>query len=162
MKVLTILFFSLWIMGGCASRSGFFSPDLLEQKALSYTQKAEIYNSMEIKASLVTTYLNPLLKEYRSDKRAHFLMSVFIDDDYSDPDKQGLFNPDFSVSLNGMKPIAIKPVEKEDPLMKIAPVKNVWSHYYLVTFPKPQRQEKMEIIFKSRRFGSSSLIVEAE
>jgi hypothetical protein len=161
MKVLIILFISLFLSGGCASKSGLLAPDLLEEKALSFTQKAQIYNSLEIKASLIATYLNPLLKTYDNDKRAHFLMSVFIDNDYNEPEKQGLFNPDYSITLNGEKPISIKPLDKEDDLMKIAPVQNVWLHYYLVTFPKPA-SGKMEIVFKSQRFGSSSLIVEEE
>ncbi|RUM64020.1 MAG: hypothetical protein DSZ05_07930 [Sulfurospirillum sp.] len=161
MKILTILFLALLSLGGCASRSGFFAPDVLEEKALAFTQKAEIYNSLEIKASLVATYLNPLLKAYQNDKRAHFLMSVFIDDDYSDPDKQGLFNPDYTITLNGQKPISIKPLDNEDDLLKIAPVKNVWSHYYLVTFPKPATA-KMELLLKSQRYGASSLVLEAE
>ncbi len=161
MKVLTIIFFALLSLGGCASKSGFFAPDVLEEKALSFTQKAQIFNSLEMKASLVATYLNPLLKTYKSDKRVHFLMSVFIDNDFEDPDKQGLFNPDYSVTLNGQKPISIKPLEKDDELLKIAPVKNVWSHYYLVTFHKPAT-DKMELLFKSRRYGASSLVVEAE
>jgi len=51
-------------LSGCASKSGFLSPDVLAQRALSYTKKAEIYNSLEIKASAVVTYLNPLLQAY--------------------------------------------------------------------------------------------------
>jgi len=148
-------------LGGCASKSGFFAPDVMQHKALAFTQKAQIFNSLEIKASLVATYLNPLLNAYQSDTRVHFLMSVFIDDDFTEPDKQGLFNPDYTITLNGQKPISIKPLDQDDELLKIAPMKNVWSHYYLVTFHKPA-SDTMQLLFKSRRYGASSLVVEAE
>ena len=161
MKILIIVFITLLSLGGCASKSGFFAPDVLEEKALVFTKKAQIYNSMEMKASLVATYLNPLLKRYKSDAEAHFLISVFIDNDFQDSEKQGLFNPDYMIALNGQNPTSIKPLDKDDALLKIAPVKNVWSHYYLVTFPKPAT-DTMELVFKSRRYGASSLVFEAE
>jgi len=156
MKVLTILFLALILGTGCSTKNGLFAPDVMQEQALSVTRKAEIYNSLEIKASLVATYLNPLDKAYASDKRVHFLVSVFIDDDYSERNKQGLFNPDYSLTLNGQKPISIKPLKRDDDLLKIAPIKNVWAHYYLVTFPKP-KADTMKMLFKSRRYGSSVL-----
>ena len=156
MKILTLVFFALFLGSGCALKNGFFAPDMVEEKALSFTQKAQIYNSMEMKASLVATYLNPLLKTYGSDERVYFMMSIFIDDDFKDFNKQGLFNPDYTITLNGQNPISIKPLDKDDMLLKIAPVKNVWSHYYLVTFHKP-KTDKMELLFKSQRYGASVL-----
>jgi hypothetical protein len=146
----------LFLSSGCSQKSGLFAPDLLEEKALSATRKGEIYNSLEIKASLVATYLNPVLKSYNADEKASFLVSVFIDDDYSDPKKQGLFNPDYLLTLNGKKATEIRPLKLDDDLVKIAPVKNMWSHYYLVTFPKTS-SEKLMMRFESQRYGASIL-----
>ena len=161
MKVLIILFLAFFFGSGCAGKNGLFAPDALEQKALTYTRKAEIYNSLEIKASLVVTYLNPLLKEYDRKNNASFLVSVFIDNDSSNPKKQGLFNPDYTLTLNDTRPVAIKPLKRDDDLLKIAPVQNAWSKYYLVTFKKPA-SEKITLVFKSQRYGSSFLTLPAE
>ena len=148
-------------LAGCASKSGLFSPDILSQRALTYTKKAEIYNSLEIKASAVITYLNPLLKKYEDKYHAYFLVSLFIDNDSSDIKKQGLHNHDIQLTLNSQSPLTIKDLKADDDLIKIAPVKNMWSHYYLVTFEKPLSKE-MKMLLKSQRYGSSSLIFEAE
>ena len=146
----------LFLSTGCMQKTGLFAPDLMEEKALSATRKGEIYNSLEIKASLVATYLNEVLKSYQSDDKAYFLVSIFIDNDYSDPKKQGLFNPDYILTLNGEKPLEIKLLDKDDDLIKIAPVQNMWSHYYLVTFPKSSSR-KLMMRFESQRYGASIL-----
>ncbi len=146
---------------GCASKSGFFTPDLLSQRALTYTKKAEIYNSLEIKASSLITYLNPLLEKYNDKYHVYFLVSLFIDNDSSDRKKQGLHNSDIKLTLNDQEPLTIKDLKSNDDLIKIAPVKNMWSHYYLVTFEKPSSDE-MKIVLKSQRYGSSSLVFEVE
>ncbi len=162
MKSLFLTVMTLLVLfGGCSRKTGLFAPDVLEEKALSATRRGEIYNSLEIKASLVATYLNDVLKSYRSDKRASFLVSVFIDDDYSDPEKQGLYNPDYALTLNGKKPIEVKLLHKNDDLIKIAPVRNMWSHYYLVTFPKPA-SKSLSMRFESQRYGASILKFSAD
>ena len=152
------LFLSL---SGCASKSGFLSPDILSQRALSYTKKAEVYNSLEIKASAVITYLNPLLKKYNDDEHIYLLVSLFIDNDSSDIQKQGLHNPDISLSLDGTKPLQIQTLQQGDDLIKIAPIKNMWSHYYLLTYKKPS-SDNFQVMLKSQRFGSSALTFEVE
>ncbi len=149
------------LLTGCSQKSGFFAPDRLEQKALTLTQKGEIYNSLEIKASLVATYLNPLLKEYADKDRVHFLVSVFIDNDYSDKKRAGLYNPHYRLSLDNQAPEAIKALKFDDPLVKIAPVKNAWSKYYLVTFKRPS-DSKMQMLFKSERYGACTLNFSAD
>jgi len=146
---------------GCSDKSGLFTPDLMEEKALTLTKKGEIYNSLEIKAALIATYLNPLLKRYRDADRAHFLISLHIDNDFTDPKKAGLNNPDYTLTLNGAAPLAIKPLKEDDPLMKIAPVKTLWAHHYLVTFPKHE-DKALKMVLKSVRYGSSLLTFRAE
>ncbi len=162
MRYLVFLFTILGLtFSGCVLKSGLFSPDRLEQKALTYTKKAEIFNSLEIKASLITTYLNPVLPEYRDKNRASFLMSLFIDNDFEEPSRYGFNNPDISLTMNGEKPLSVKELDADDPLVKLAPVKNAWSHYYLVTFAKPA-DGQMQITLRSRRYGASTLTFATE
>ncbi len=146
---------------GCSSKSGFLSPDVLSQRALLYTKKAEIYNSLEIKASAVITYLNPLLKKYNDHEHVYLLVSLFIDNDSSDIQKQGLHNPDISLSLDGTKALQIQALQQGDDLIKIAPIKNMWSHYYLVTYKKVSA-DNFQVTLKSQRYGSSVLTFEVD
>ncbi len=159
------LFFPLIVlllgMGGCTTKSGLFSPDKLEQKALTHTHKAEIFNSLEIKVSLIATYLNPILPEYHQKDKAYFLISIFIDNDFDEPSRYGLHNPDISLDMDGKKPLEIKELKSDDPLRKLAPIQNMWSHYYLVTFTKPQSGQ-MHITVKSRRYGASTVTFSAD
>lgn len=147
--------------GGCTLKNGLFTPDRVAQKALTHTRKAEIFNSLEIKVSLIATYLNPVLPEYEKRDKVFFLMSIFIDNDFEEPSRYGLRNPDISLEMNGEKPLEIKELKRDDPLRKLAPIQNMWSHYYLVTFAKPQSPE-MRITLKSRRYGASTLTFSAE
>ncbi len=157
MKSLSVLLMGIVLfLSGCTSKTGFFSPDLLEQQALSYTKKAQIYNSLEIKATIVATYLNPLLKEYDKKDSVTFLISFFIDNDSSDPKKQGLYNSEYKLSLNGELPQKIVPLKQNSDIVKLLPIKNMWSHYYLVTFKKPASKE-MKMLLESNRYGSATM-----
>jgi len=159
MKNFTVTMIVIFLfMGGCAQKVGLLTPDVVAKKALAFTKKAEIYNSLEIKASMVVSYLNPILKEYKEkDKtKVYFLISLFIDNDYADREKQGLFNPDYTLFLNGQTPMEVSKLKENNDLIKIAPIQNMWSSYYLVSFEKPQTKDmKMEL--KSQRFGTSGL-----
>ena len=159
------IFFSLiafaLFWSGCSARHGLFAPDVVAEKALTMTRKGEIYNSLEIKASMVATYLNPLLKRYNDPDKACFLVSIFIDNDYSEPEKQGLFNPDYEIRMNGWRPLDIRPLDKNDNLIKFAPVQNMWSRYYLVVFPR-RGAKRLKITLKSHRYGACAVTFPAD
>ena len=164
MKVITILFFAFFLsvwQSGCAQKEGLFAPDTFENRALAKTRKGEIYNSLEIKASIVATWLNPLLSEFKNEKNACFLVTVFIDDDFEDPKKQGLNNPDYVLTLEGKEPVSVKPLSEDDPLVKMAPLKMMWGHNYLACFPDPG-SKTMRMRFTSRRYGVSVLTFSKE
>ncbi len=157
MKNLSLLMAGIILfLSGCVTKSGFFSPDILEQQALSYTKKAQLYNSLEIKAAIVAVKLNPLLKEYDKKESVTFLVSLFIDNDSSDPKKQGLFNKEYRLLLNEEPPQKIVTLKQNDDLVKMLPIKNMWSHYYLVTYKTPA-SKKMRLKLESKRYGSKTM-----
>ena len=53
---------ALFLFTGCGYKNGFafFSKDKPYEKAISYTKKGEIVVSMENKAFIIATYLNPI------------------------------------------------------------------------------------------------------
>jgi hypothetical protein len=140
----------------CAPKSGFFSPDRLYQSALAHSQKGEIYNSLEMKASIVATYLNGTLEEYKKSPDEVFLIAIYIDEDLSDKSKQGIMNPSYRLTLNGEKPSAIRALAYDADLIKIAPFRNRWSDYYIIKFPKVS-SEKLTLEYAHKNYGKATL-----
>ena len=69
MKKISILLLSFMLfLGGCSQKSKFFNEDVVGESALMNTKKGELYNSLELKASLSATYLNNFVGEYKNDK----------------------------------------------------------------------------------------------
>ena len=153
MKLKTILIFALLFFSfGCSQKSSFLKEDKEQQSAMMYTKKGELYNSLEIKASIVSTYLNPTQAQFKDSKEEVFLISIFIDNDSSNPKFHGIYNPDYTLTLNGKKSKSIKKLEFEDDLIKMAPIRNRWSVYYLVSFDKTD-DEKLVMNFKNDAYG---------
>lgn len=155
-KISLILpFLVLIIFTGCAQKSGFsfFSKDKPYEQAISYTKKGEIIVSMENKAFIIATYLNPI-KNY--DDGEYFFVRVYIADDFEDKKKSGLFNPKYHIYLNGNSPLKIEKIEKDDMLAKEMPMVKPWYKLYLVKFPKVSGIKKL--IFKSDDYGQTELI----
>ncbi len=151
----------LTILTACSSKSAFFNENAQEQSIVVNTKKGELYSSLEIKATIVSTYLNKALLEFKDNEHEMFLVSIYIDGDSSDKNKQGFFNKSFPLTLNGKKAILNKLLDYKDDLIKLAPVRNNWSHYYLLGFEKQDGVElKME--FKNLSCGEAVLEFQKE
>jgi hypothetical protein len=146
--ITTILFFTT----GCSQKRGFLSEDRLQQSAVLHTKKGQLYNSLEIKAAITATYLNAIKSEYKNSPQEVFLVSLFIDNDFDDPKNRGLFNKNYILTLNGSKAEEIKVLKFKDDLIKLVPMRNQWSTYYLVKFKK-QESDKLEMLFKNDSYG---------
>ena len=150
-----IAFFILgiFLFVGCSLKEPFLKEDTVLQETLVYSKKGEIYNSLEIKASIFATYLNRLDSKYKDGE--YFVVSIFIDDDFEDPKKYGLNNKAFHLTLNGKKYINKKELDEDSELRKLVPFKNQWSHYYLVKFPKQSGVK--ELVLSNYAYGSTTL-----
>ncbi len=103
--------------------------------ALPHTQRAELTDRFESKALLSATYLNathpdePAYQGYES-----FFVGLYIHDDFRG-DQAGIHNPLFQLSLNDTNATQVEAVDRNDPLLKLMPLVNRWSRYYIVQFP---------------------------
>ncbi len=151
----TLLFVLLLLMAGCAQKEELhvFSIDKPYVAALRHTQKGDISISLENKALIIATYLDPLQK--REDKE-YFFVRVYIDNDFDDPKRAGLFHPGYELRLDGKKPLEIKELDKDDPLVKSMPLCEPWYHFYLVTFPKTE-SNSLTLTFSNKDYGSVQL-----
>ena len=158
MKLLTsMILLATLLLSGCSKKSGFFSEDLRYQSALSHSKKGEIYNSLEMKASLVATYLNATLVKCDKKDAEVFLVAIYIDEDTSDESQQGLMNKSFQLTLNGKKPTSVRLLDYHDDLIQVAPFRNRWSDYYLVKFDKVKSQ-RMKMEYTHSSYGKVTLL----
>ncbi len=154
--LLSIAVFTLF-MSGCTFKNGFFSQDLVAESLLSNTKKGGIYSSLETKATILATYLNNSLQKYKNSDHEVFLINVYIDNDFSEKNKKEIFNPNYSISINGgLKPKNITKLSSDDELLKVIPMQNKWSSYYLVEFDKVP-QSKIDLLFKSESYSQTRL-----
>ena len=86
-------------------------------------------------------------------------MRVFIDNDFDESSKAGLFNPKYHIYLDDSEPLEIKELSMEDELAKSMPLVKKWYRIYLVKFSKTKSQT-LKLVFKSDDYGQIRLIFE--
>ncbi len=142
---------ALFLFFGCSAKElRIFSPDKPYIEALRYTASADIAVSLENKAMIIATYLDPLEKKYRDGE--YFFVRVYINDDFEDQNRSGLYHPGYSLTLNKKKPLWIKGLDFDDPLVKRMPFVQKWYKIYLVKFPKIEKK-KLQLIFAHEAYG---------
>ncbi len=112
---LVILSF-LFLLTACVDKHnvGFFDNDKVEQQALKYSAKKEIYLK-DKRYLVVVTYLNPIHYIDIDRKKDNFLINVFTDPKSVDVG-------------SGAK---ILNLESSSKISKISPIYSKWSKYYL-------------------------------
>ncbi len=150
MRHIVVGLLALLLFAGCSSKDlKVFAEDKPYVEAMRYTKKGDILLSLEDRAMIIATYLNPLKKQ---DDKEYFFIRVYIDNDYEDEKRAGLFNPHYSLSLNGKKPLKITKLSFDSDIVKSMPFVEPWYHLYLVTFPKVKEKE-LKLIFQNDRAG---------
>jgi len=134
--------------------------DEIYHASLVNTQKAQLMASFETKALLTATYLNPVFEKKTCTKRfknemqdaEYFFVGVFI----ADSEKHAFNTKGYFLTLNGLDPIEIKELDKNDPLRYEMPMVDNWSTYYKVKFKKTSKND-FSLIFGNDRFGEDLL-----
>ena len=137
-----------------------FTKDDIYHNSLVNTQKAQLMASFETKALLTATYLNPVFETRNCKKRfqdkmqdaEYFFVGVYI----SNSEKHKFNTRGYSLTLDGLPPIEIKELEKDDPLRYEMPMVDNWSTYYRVKFKKSLKND-FTLIFGNDRFGKDIL-----
>ena len=137
-----------------------FTRDEIYHNSLVNTQKAQLMASFETKALLTATYLNPVFEKRKCKKRfknemsdaEYFFVGVYI----TNSEKHEFNKKGYSLTLDGLPPIEVKELDKDDPLRYEMPMVDNWSHYYKVKFKKTMKNE-FTLIFENDRFGRDVL-----
>jgi hypothetical protein len=159
----------LLIINGCSKKesaniSQLFKKDDIYHVSLLNTQKAQLIASFETKALLTATYLNPVFttdncKNFCVDVSGgeYFFVGIFINGSKTNSfDDKG-----YSLRLNGLKPIEVKELDKDDPLRYEMPMVDNWSTYYKVKYPSVNAK-KFKLTFESDRFGKDIMTFEKD
>jgi len=167
-----LLLSTLFLFAGCSAhkdecnirdKSDFgqlFKKDEIYHTSLINTHKAQLIASFETKALLTATYLNPVFERRDCRRRLknntkdaeYFFVGVYI----ADSEKHEFNTRGYSLTLNGLTPIEIKKLDKNDPLRYEMPMVDNWSTYYKVKFKKSS-ERKLTLIFENDRFGRDIL-----
>ena len=131
---------------GCG-RSAFFdfTSSATYAKALPYTKRGEITDQFESRALISASYLNAI---YPDDKKYAaqdtFLIGLYIANDF-DKSKSGINNPFYKLTLNKQPYSKAELLDKNSELIKLMPLINRWSKYYIVAFDKNESFSKLTL-----------------
>ncbi|KIM10697.1 MAG: hypothetical protein KU37_10495 [Sulfuricurvum sp. PC08-66] len=142
----TIALVVMLAVAGCAPQNvmQMFDRDPYFEKAMEHLQTGTMVRQFETKAVMHTVYLNGVdSAKYSNDE--HFFISVYIANDFYEDETKGLFNPNYTLKLNGQAPLSITLLEDEDPLRKSMPLSPRWSNYYWVRFAKQSTPMVLEL-----------------
>jgi len=137
-----------------------FTKDEIYHTSLVNTHKAQLMASFETKALLTATYLNPVFERRNCRRRfknnmddaEYFFVGVYI----TNSEKHEFNTRGYSLTLNGLTPVEIKKLDKNDPLRYEMPMVDNWSTYYKVKFRKSPKKD-LTLIFENDRFGKDIL-----
>lgn len=161
---------AMLIFSGCTMMDNpnikqLLTKDEIYHTALIHTHKAQLIASLETKALLTATYLNPVsdknpdsrIFDFNTEDGEYFFVGIYISDS-----KEHKFNTKgYRLTLNNQEPIEVKELHKNDPLKYEMPMVDNWSTYYRVKFKKNNHNEQ-KLIFESERFGQDVILYEKE
>lgn len=120
-------------------------PDVVAEKHIQSTRKGEILNGLQTEAVFLVTYLNEAYPKQFDKEAEYFFVDIYITSDSLELDKRGLMNPLYSIRLDGIEPISIRRLNRDDVahygFVNISP----WGGYFLVTFPTQQQKNKQPL-----------------
>ncbi|MCK5853620.1 MAG: hypothetical protein KAG56_00275 [Sulfurovaceae bacterium] len=160
----TLLLSLIFLINACSEKdksniSQLINKDDIYHVSLLNTQKAQLIASLETKALLTATYLNPV---YTRENCNHLCMEIedgeyfFVGVFIRDSKTHHFQDKGYSLTLNGAKPLEIKKLEKDDSLRYEMPMVDNWSTYYQVKYPTADLKN-FNLLFSSDRFGTDKL-----
>jgi len=158
MKKLIFFIITLLFITGCETKV----TDLLKQNEtqiilMQNTQRGQIINALNTVAIINATYLNPILKDKDSKKYEVFLIGVYNSEDFKDYNKGGIFNPNYTLTLNNSNFERAKKANLIKMQLKEYPFYNAWMKYYIVYFPKTD-STTLKLKYTNKLLGSVTLI----
>ena len=153
-KILLLLFISLFFVSCGLKNNAFryFEKDEIETKGVQYTKKTDIVKNNEVDVIFWATYLNKIDKKISDTNEELFLVSVY----FTNKDSQDIFENNYSFLLNGIEPISLEKIEKDNENFKSLMLKNSWGNYYLIKFSTKDVYD-LNLTFKDKNTNLAQL-----
>jgi len=154
------LFVILMIISGCSKTTAFehFKKlDARQERAATSLQTASIIHEGHRAVIISAIYLNHTdPKVY--DANESFLVAFYAKD-HSVIAVEDDNNPAsaYRLTLNNESPLAIKPLEKTDPLRKLMPINNDWNSFYKIDYAK-NSDNNLTLKLSDDRLNTASLL----
>ena len=154
-------FIILFFMFGCTKKITIdkLDPQRVQELSMVNTAKGELANQSS-KIFILATYLNPVKTSEIDDSKENFLVSIYLSKQ-NDKSKENN-NPFYQIRLNDnvfMDDIEI--LDKNSKILKLIPIKNRWSEYYLIKFPK-QKTKTLKLTFENEQHNKVNLTFSKE
>ena len=120
--------------------------------SLQKTEKTQLYDGQVTKALLTATYLFTETVDKNDTRNEKFIVGVYVEEE----DASSLDSAGYTLTLNGQVSQEIKPLERQDPLLKDISFQSDWNQFYLVTFPHTS-SKSFYLIFESDVYGKGTL-----
>jgi len=151
-SLLTIFFLFL----GCSSKSNQYATpsDILQEQALTLTQKAVLKEGTEIKAYVVVTYISKIDHKFvdKDEKAEKFVVSIRIPNE----NEKDLYNKlDFSV--NGKKDYTVRSLDNNADILQILPAVSSWNRYFLVKAPKNDSKRGVSLVVSIANYDAITM-----
>lgn len=145
------------LLSACSSGSTlkYFEQDTHFERAMHNLRTGTMVMALETKAILHAIYLNAVDPQTYSEGE-YFFIGTYIDNDFYDQAKQGLFNPQYWLKLNGIEALHVQELDEHSELRKNMPLLARWNRYFLVKFP-PATTDALTLTFSNVRFGKITL-----
>jgi len=160
LKVVSLFLISFFIFG-CSKGITIDKLDIdrIQELSIVNTKKGELTNQ-DSKIFILATYLNPIKTSEIDDSKENFLVSIYLSRQV-DKSKENN-NPFYQVKLNDNIFIDdMKILDKKSKLLKLIPIKNEWSEYYLIKFPK-QKTKTLKLTFENEQHNKVNLTFSKE
>ncbi len=133
--------------------------DRVHELSIVNTRKGEL-NNQNSKIIILATYLNPIKTSEIDNTKENFLISIYLSK--KNEKSKSSNNPFYQIHLNNNISMEdIKILDKKAKILKLIPVKNRWSSYYLIQFPK-QKTKKLKITFENEQHNKTTLTFSKE
>lgn len=154
-------FIVFFFLIGCSKNIDINKLDIQKIQELSMvnTRKGELSNQNST-IFILATYLNPIKISNIDNTKENFLISIYASKRRENIKEDN--NPFYQVYLNdNVLMDDIKRVDKKSKILKLIPIKNRWSEYYLLKFPK-QKTKTLKLIFENKQHNKVNLIFSKE
>lgn len=147
----------VFVFSGCSVYYDALQSDGQMERYVSATRKAEIVNKLHTEAVILATDLHSVFPGRYSKDETVFLVDMFVADDSSEPEKRGLFNAMYRLSLNEQSPVVIERLGRDELIERHFPYTSPWGEYFFVVF-KQRYQRSMDL--EIERVGLKPMMLE--